>query len=321
MAAVLARALRPLPRHASTALASRHALRHIHATAIAHKSKKSAANDGTLFDDSGDLFSDSTPAPVATTSAQPAKPSPAQRTSDRGRHGKLAPDVRAAKFEELLTFVSTRIGLRPAVRDALQVRSSAWTHLFGLATTREQLERVTVHFSKFIESGRKFEDRHVETFVRRCAELKCPDLALAVFSDRPKYRFDLSSPTAGRELLNALHRDRPLSECIELSALYQLYELPPLAADPVACTLLVDACLRAAPKSPHAGTVAHALVPALQDTLAKTPRKPAQKAAGRLTRSWMQALGHVEDALKGKGQKVNWIQEWRTGGQVRVAAV
>ena len=142
----------------------------------------------------------------------------------------------------------------------------------------------------------------------RCEELRCPDLALDVFANRPKYGMDLASPATGRRLLHALHAHHPLSASVTLGALYGLYRLPPLASDPIACALLLSACLRAttasatpvpppssasstSPDAPSdaaptppvapakstakpARVVANALLPVLRDLLAKTEPMP-----------------------------------------------
>lgn len=74
------------------------------------------------------------------------------------------------KFNELREFVADRIGLKPVATTPEQVRTTAWQHLFGLATTREQLEGVTELFSKWRDSRRTFDDGTVKAFVREYLE-------------------------------------------------------------------------------------------------------------------------------------------------------
>ncbi|THH21231.1 hypothetical protein EW146_g315 [Bondarzewia mesenterica] len=314
------------------------------------KKGKSAKVVDDPFDDSadsGDLFpspANPTPAAVSPTKPKPsvsagtvkAKSSPSTVTESKPPAGrrKLDPEARVAKFDELYTFVSTHTGRRPEAKDPLQVRNSVWKHLFGLAKERGQLERVAGLFSKWKEGGRVFKEDTVEAFVRRCEELKCADLALGVFSDRPKYGLDLASPKAARRLLHSLHAEHPLSSSITLAALYRLYGLPALATDPVACALLTSACLRVAKPIPtnsnteidtkgterkSARTVANALVPALKDVLESTKPMPikGQKGLGKdgeVTRErvWMKwCLRKIEKALVGKGEDAEWVHKWR----------
>ena len=99
----------------------------------------------------------------------------------------------------------------------------------------------------------------------RCEELRCPQLALQVFSDHPKYGFDLSSPTAARHLLHSLHIQHPLSSSITLVALYKLYDLPPISQDLVTCSLLTSACYN--DNTQASLVVAKSLVPELKKLL------------------------------------------------------
>ncbi|KAI0292933.1 hypothetical protein BC826DRAFT_1105323 [Russula brevipes] len=119
-----------------------------------------------------------------------------------------------------------------------QVRSSAWLYLFDLATCAQQLERASSKFSQFVDNRRQFRDVHVNAFVRRCVELRCPGLALTVFSDRPAYRMDLTL-TAARQLLYAFHEERQLSNVVALAALFPVYNLRALSSDPISCALFV----------------------------------------------------------------------------------
>ncbi|TFY69707.1 hypothetical protein EVG20_g3042 [Dentipellis fragilis] len=305
-----------------SALLSQHraTARTLHVSArIGPKKSRQAAIDfdgDELFPSSSepDEFFPTRPSTAQTTST----PSPADSTTHATDSKKLDPATRAARFEELYTFVSSRIGRTPAVKDALQVRNTAWAHLFGLATEPAQLERVANIFSDWKESGRVFSDKHIEAFVRRCEELHCPELALRVFSDRPRYGLDLATPRAARRLLHALHQEHPLQQSVTLAALCALYRLPPLTADPVSCAMLTAACLRAAAPPTTTSTT-----PATSVITTAAERRAARKVAGgfagperaredvkeRLWGKW--ALKKVERALVKQGADVAWLRAWR----------
>ena len=93
-------------------------------------------------------------------------PTSSSSPTSRARR-RLDPVRRATRFDELYSFVKNHIGRNPVAHDALQVRNSAWMHLFGLATQPAQLERVTELFFKWRESGRHFDDKQVQAFIRK----------------------------------------------------------------------------------------------------------------------------------------------------------
>jgi len=130
---------------------------------VYHK-KKAATSELTddLFgegsSDSGELFG-STPnqrAPKAVT------PTLQNTVSSRRR---LDPAERTTRFNELFEFVSSRIGRKPVAKTPEQVRNSAWGHLFDLATTRAQLERVAELFPQWRDSRREFNEQTVKGFI------------------------------------------------------------------------------------------------------------------------------------------------------------
>lgn len=135
---------------------------------IALKKKKLASYEaGDLFA-SEELFgSKMSPSSKASrvTPTEGKKPVAPTQISTRKR---LNPEDRLLRFNELRTFVADRIGLKPTATTPEQVRNSAWQHMFGLATTREQLESVTELFSKWRDSRRTFDDGTVQLFVREC---------------------------------------------------------------------------------------------------------------------------------------------------------
>ncbi|KAI0629894.1 hypothetical protein C8Q77DRAFT_1065010 [Trametes polyzona] len=198
---------------------------------------------------------------------------------------------------------------------ARQVRTSAWHHLFSLATTPEQLERVAELLPKWRDARRTFRPATPEKFARRCAELHCPQLALKVFGDHSKYGLDLTLEAA-RPLLHALHLEHPLQDTITLTALFGVYKLPPVSSDLVCSALVLTACFKHATEESLA--VARALVPGLQSLLEKTDAramalrdedhgKPADKEKRWL--AW--TLKKIERALQGQEMDVSWLRQWR----------
>ena len=133
----------------------------------AYRSKNAATLELTddLFgeggSDSGDLFG-STPNQKARKA--PA-PTPAKQQVTISSRRRLDPAERTIRFNELYDFVSGRIGLKPVAKTPEQVRDSAWGHLFDLATTRAQLERVAELFPRWRDSRREFGEQTVKNFV------------------------------------------------------------------------------------------------------------------------------------------------------------
>jgi hypothetical protein len=198
----------------------------------------------------------------------------------------------------------------------------------GLASTEEQLNQVAELLPKWKDSRREFGPEIGEAFVRRCEELTCPRLALQVFGDHSKYALPLSLPAA-RHLLHSLHSKHPVQYTIAASALYRVYNLPPVSTDLVSCSLLASACLKAAMQSVGAGptvkngevaegaghdlakaqktvqksaeTVGLALVPALKTMLKTTrPIRAGTKAKA------VQVIGEGSDRNEARGRV--WIK-------------
>ena len=76
--------------------------------------------------------------------------------------------LRSQRFNRTFELLSNEIDVAPSKKHSLQVRGSTWTYLFDLATSPEQLERVSSKFSQFLDSGRQFSDKHASAFVRAC---------------------------------------------------------------------------------------------------------------------------------------------------------
>jgi hypothetical protein len=296
-----------------------------------HRKKKAALelNDdmfGDVASDSGDLFG-STPSQKASNVFTSTPNTPQPTVSSRR---KLNPTKRVARFDQLLEFVSCRTGLKPVAKSPEQVRSSAWGHLFDLATTREQLERVTELFPQWRDSRREFNEETVKKFISeqfvfdpttriqlyapgRCDELKCSDLALNVFCDHSRYRFPLSSITAARLLMHSLHLKQPLASSVTLMALYPAYNLPPVSTDLVSCTMLATACLNQ--ENEQSKVLAEALVPSikrlLQNTPPTPPSKPVRYSEDREPAWLARTLAKIEEVLEKQGRDHKWLREWR----------
>ena len=111
--------------------------------------------------DSGDLFGSAS----EQKTRKAAVPTPAKSQNTVSSRRVLDPAERTTRFNELFEFVSGRIGLKPAAKTPEQVRNSAWGHLFELATTRAQLERVTELFPRWRDSRREFNEQTVKNFI------------------------------------------------------------------------------------------------------------------------------------------------------------
>ncbi|KAH9829672.1 uncharacterized protein C8Q71DRAFT_717956 [Rhodofomes roseus] len=299
--------------------------REIHQTPIAFKKQKAhIPEQGDLFggsqegESSEDLFSPSKDVAeeVVAIPSAPLEAVTPSRTMD--------PEERRKRFNDLLKFVALRIGRQP--KEILPpVRNTAWQHLFALATTKEQMAAVVQLFPKWRDSKprRTFTVNNAEQFVYRCEQLKCPDLALQVFADHPKYGFDLASPRAARKLLHALHEEYPLQATITLAALFGVYKLPPISSDLVTCAMFTAACLKH--RTSQSLTVAREMVPQLKELLTNTdpkemevPKDAREYMKGETNeKRWVaRSLAAVEQALgkeKALGKKgdYSWLSQWR----------
>ena len=116
---------------------------------------------GESVSHSGDLFG-STPKQKA---GKVAASTPTELQNAVSSRRRLDPAERTVRFDELFEFVSSRIGLKPVATTPEQVRNSAWGHLFDLATTRTQLERVAQLFPRWRDSRRVFNEQTVKNFI------------------------------------------------------------------------------------------------------------------------------------------------------------
>ncbi|TFK46003.1 hypothetical protein OE88DRAFT_1739811 [Heliocybe sulcata] len=329
------------------------AQRSIHSSLPVYKKKKKVVVDDLFPEEaedssSGDLFDFDAPASNSSTSASVLKASTdtAAQTSATKARKKLSPEERLKRFDELLAYVSDHIGRRPpAGKTPEQVRNSAWLHLFGLATTPDQIQQIVALFPRWVEGKRTFSPLISEAFIRRCEELHCPLIALDVFSDFQKHSMPLlTSPTSNRAIYQFLHsfqQDHDVSKVVQASALFGPYKLPPATSDIVTCALLTSACLRDArkqqlqlqkekvarqTKAPHSLVVALNLIPALQRLVKQTEPLPIpttgmekERNKERVWLKWALAriehwLPHLTEGRSFHGVEpipVEWLKEWR----------
>ena len=157
-------------------------------------------------------------------------------------------------------------------------------------------------------------DLHLNLLVTgRCVELRCLELALNVFSNRPAYRMDLTL-TAARQLLYDFHELRQFSNMVILAALFPRYNLPALSSDPISCALFLSACLREAniSGSEPAWTVAETFLPSFRKLLSQTLPMPVPVEDNRfLENRWMKdAMLSVLHSLVVRGDEARWVKDW-----------
>lgn len=142
--------------------------------ALKKKPNSSASEADDLFGEEEDdsLFSDD----LFSGSKEQRKPShvDAAKPTDIPTHNPSVPAPRDydrnARFEEIYQFAKSCIADKS--EPARQVRTSAWAHLFSLATTPEQLESVTELFPKWRDARRTFRPTTSEQFARECVPLR-----------------------------------------------------------------------------------------------------------------------------------------------------
>lgn len=288
--------------------------------------------------------------PTASTSATPA-PGPSAQTAAKqvSKKQKLVPEERLSQFNRNLEFLAPRIGRRPALKLPL-VRKSTWVQLIQLATTEEQMVKVVDLLPGWKEAGKQFDAKFSDPFVRefyiplpcfrffhmcswtlgRCEELSCPLLALQVFGNYSKYNVPLTLAGA-RQLMHSLHAS-PIENAITVSALYNVYNITPVAQDLPSCSMLMAACYRHGLKDSL--KIGNAFVPYLEQLLAQAlargpPKAPKDKTGAEFLkmsqlRQWTgEAFEYVEVALSVQNSKlVDSIREWiKQNGYIRKSSI
>ncbi|KAF4564008.1 hypothetical protein EYR36_003257 [Pleurotus pulmonarius] len=257
-----------------------------------------------------DLFAevDSQVAPSASSNGT-------TQTHGRLKKRGLTSAARVEHFNQLVGFVSPRLGKKPEVKTP-RVRKSVWTHLVGLASTQDQLEKVVELLPKWKDMGCEFGDKFGDLIARRCDELSCPLLALKVFGDYSRYGVKMTL-VSGRHLIHSLHIKYPIEDTIAAASLYSVYSLPPIAQDLPSCSMLVHACYKH--NSKHSLQVADALVPRLRTLLESRPPLQVKKESPRLAQDpspkWLlSSLKQLDQVLyERNGRKAEeWLRTWRS---------
>ncbi|KAF4582407.1 hypothetical protein EYR38_002527 [Pleurotus pulmonarius] len=257
-----------------------------------------------------DLFAE-----IESPVAQSASSNTAPKTHGRLKKRGLTSAARVEHFNQLVGFVSPRLGKKPEVKTP-RVRKSAWAHLVGLASTQDQLEKVVELLPKWKDMGCEFGDKFGDLIARRCDELSCPLLALKVFGDYSRYGVQMTL-VSGRRLIHSLHIKYPIEDTIAAASLYSVYSLPPIAQDLPSCSMLVHACYKH--NSKHSLQVADALVPRLRTLLESRPPLQVKKESPRLAQDpspkWLlSSLKQLDQVLyERNGRKAEeWLRTWRS---------
>lgn len=296
---------------------------HILKCSAAFKKKGKAVIEDPFddFEPLDDLIGQSALSDDVSTS-EPTKPS---------ERKKLTPEERLERFDNLFKETVKHLGRKPSVK--VPMRLSNWVNLIGLATTEQQLEKISELFPGWKDRGQELKAQTSELFIRksshislfltlitpvpgRCEELDCPLLALRVFGDYSKYAVKLTLPGA-RQLLHSLHLEHPIENVMAASALFRVYELPPIASDLTSCSLLTIACLRH--NTPESVRIADALIAQLPTLLEshdpstmRVSRHPRERAKDK-SKAWIKwTLKKVDKALYAReGERVQWLSQWR----------
>ncbi|KAI0747812.1 hypothetical protein C8Q80DRAFT_1219236 [Daedaleopsis nitida] len=254
---------------------------------------ESEADSEELFpSSSGDLFTDARPSKSSSSSvsASSTQPIPPHRPS--------VPLPRSVgsepRFEEMIKVLHAYLVDKSTTTIP---RSTMWLHIINVAASREHLERVAELFPKWRDVKRPFPPHTADHFAKRCERLRCPELALKIFSDHPKYGLDLTFDAA-RVVLHGLQASRPRLQS------------PPVTSDLLCTTMLLRALNKDG--SEESLTVARTLVPALEKLLNKAnPRtyslqNKAQRPHGAKEKKWLAwTLNYLQSHI---GEE--WLKQW-----------
>ncbi|KAF8919668.1 hypothetical protein CPB85DRAFT_1277632 [Mucidula mucida] len=301
--------------------------RYVHSTPAAFAKKKSGqdAFDDDLFS-AGDLFDDGSakaPAPM---------PQPKKAASEVPKQDarKMPPAKRLAKYDSLLQFVTPRLTATGAQKRSLLkhppfVRKTAFSQLVQLSSTPAQLEQIAELLPSWsVTYDHKFQDHVAEEFVRRCDTLGCPQLAVKVFGNLPRYHFRLSQ-TAAQRLMHSLYRHRMHQDVLTVAAYRPAHDLCPVEQDLVASAIVSAASIKTSNK-----VVAVGLLAEIRKKIAFNPKPDLSKRKGqkmkaevRKVMSWVEkrSLGsqwlknylRATDLLAAKsgGYNLSWLAKWR----------
>ncbi|KAI0770539.1 hypothetical protein C8Q74DRAFT_909981 [Fomes fomentarius] len=265
-------------------------------------------SDSLFPSSSGDLFSD-----AAAPSSKPDPAGPAVTGSqDIPPHNPSVPPPPSVgietRFEEVYGF------LRAFLIDKTEKRvprDTVWKNLFNVAANRDQLERLVELMPRWRDAKRQFPNYTAAHFATRCSALRCSDLALKVFSDRPKYGLDLSKDAA-IITLHDLQASHPIQDCLTFTSLYSIYRLPPVTSNATSTALLLSALFKDG--SEESLTLARSMVPSLQTLLANTDPKVTDRPLRPFVikkRKWLAwTLVNLSGCFKKHGIEHEWLDEF-----------
>lgn len=145
----------------------------------------------------------------------------------------------------------------------------------------------------------------------RCSRLRCSELAVKVFSDRPKYGFDLSKDAA-ITTLHDLQASHSIQDCLTFTSLYSIYRLPPVTSDTTSTALLLSALFKDG--SEESLTLARSMVPSLQALLANTDPKASDRPLRPFVikkRKWLAwTLVNLSGCFERHGIEHGWLDEY-----------
>ncbi|KAK0192484.1 hypothetical protein F5146DRAFT_999672 [Armillaria mellea] len=281
-----------------------------HSPSALAKAKVSPTDfDDELFSentDTGDLFDDATS--LAQTKPVVQKSKKAAPTPRKG----MDVSRRAAEYTSLYDFVSPRLQEqnRPDFWHPPYVKVASFNRLMDLATTAEQLSSLVDLIPSWAKyHGRGMKNSTADVFVRRCDDLKCPQLALKVFGNFPLYQVKLTRPGA-QQLLYTLHRtSAPLEDLLLTAAFFPIYQLGPLENDIVSLSILAAASVKAGKHD-----LETALLTRIHKSLGIKEGSNGVRVEGTdLRTKWvMWHLREIDMGLeKRDGRPLKWLREWR----------
>ncbi|KDR66615.1 hypothetical protein GALMADRAFT_130827 [Galerina marginata CBS 339.88] len=271
--------------------------RPIHLTPVVHKKKSKAAAYDDLFSDDTlveeDLIKDASKESTVNPQTGESEPASAPSTSasttevsgSSSKKAKLTAAARKERFESQIKYIEPRLGRSPAVKNPRIKRRALFT-LTQLASSEDELRRVAELLPKYREAQREVMPYFAEAFVRRCQELRCPPLALSVFGNFARYNLPLTQPAA-QWLVHSLYVLYPLDQLMVATALFPVYNLPPISEDLPTASMVAAACYKHA--TPPSLKLAEGLKPFINAMLREkgVTLETAQDLQGRKKKKWI----------------------------------
>ncbi|KAF8960433.1 hypothetical protein BDZ97DRAFT_1665763 [Flammula alnicola] len=267
--------------------------------------KKGKADIEDLFTDDAFVEEDLIKDVAAKTAVEPPQPASsasakegetaAKKSAKAKKTKKLDPAVRRERFEKHIQFIEPRVGRKPTVKDA-RIRKRMFVTLLDLAASEDELRKIVALIPRYKEVGGELIDSFAEAFVRRCQELQCPPLALEVFGNYAKYDIRLNLEAA-QWLVHSLYISHPLEKLMIATALYPVYNLPPVSEDLASASMVAAACYKH--KTPESLSVAEALRPKINAMLEQVQISQAPDHASKKKNKWI--AWSLQRANKAKG--------------------